>query len=351
MAGKLGRSTNKKTMKFLGGGLMTRPSNQVIDDLSDGKMYATDLANVEYYTTGAVKKSTGWFENPNRPDGSSTWLTQAVFSGTLTTAITDQYVDIAWKVTPGSTKAALTLYVSIGSMQYLDTLTAYIYADAAGTPASAIAASNTVVVRQETDASVSSVNYVQRFTFNDPETLTSGTPYWIVLRVVHETRDGVNVENDGTISYKGDTSLTTAANVKKNVSGAGWTNIGASGYPYYVLEASTPAVQGLWDVRSESGGTIGQDIVIFENGGLYPMTTPSTPTLSGWDAALTGATALGTGQNTLGDYKTLNNLHFFSDYSTNIQRVWNGAATYTMQQGYRPTFSLAHSASAESRNQ
>lgn len=347
MAGKLGRSTNQKTHINMMGGLATRPTDEIVEEISNGKVFLTDCSNIELFKTGSISMSTGWTANANRPDASSVWLSQTTSNTTITRTLSTTFDAICFKVTPASTKSALSLVVDLAFVGGVESVRVVIKSNSAGSPATTLATSNSVVVRQETDATGGGVLVKFKFIFNAPVALTSGTDYWICIEYYHETRDGVEISTNGTYAYAVDSALTTAANVKLTSNNySSFSNVGASGYPYYILEASTPAIQGLYNVLSETTGTIGQDIVAFQNGGLYAMTTPSAPTTSGWDAALTGATGLGAGQDVLGDYKTLNNLHFFSDYSTNIQRVWDAAASYTMQQGFRPTFTLAQSASA-----
>lgn len=346
MAGKLGRSKNQRTSINMAGGLATRPTNEMVEAMSDGKVFLTDCGNIELYKSGAMSRSTGFTPNANRPDASSVWMTQASqgASPSISTSVND-YVSVYFKITPGSTRKAHVLAFVGTVTPTAEQLVAYIYSNSGGLPSSVLATSEAIVVRQETDA-ISTQIINGKFIFNAPPTLTSGTDYWIRINLTRASNNGVAVTGDLTLVYLSNPALTTPTDVLTDPGNATRSNAGANGFPYYTLESATPAIQGLYNVLSESSGTIGQDIVAFQNGGLYPMTTPSAPTTSGWDAVLTGASALGAGQDVLGDYKTLNNLHFFSDYSTNIQRVWDAAASYAMVQGFRPTFSLAQSASA-----
>lgn len=352
MAGKLGRSKDLKVYRYAHGSLATRPTDELIEDLSKNKIFYTVAQNVENYKLGAIKKATGWTANANRPDASTAWMSQAVPNSTpYSEQSSGTFTAICFKVTPGSTRKALCVTLATLIWHGLDKIKVILKADNAGSPGTTVtnSTSSEIVFRQETDKTQSTpfTGYT-RYIWNSIPQLTSGTPYWVCVEFYRETRDGSVVS--GLTSKFGLTrnnGLVTASDVKITTNDySSFTNDGANGYPYFSLESSTVPMQGLYDVLSESGGTIGQEIVAFQGGALYAMTDPANPTTSAWDAALTGATGLGNDINKLGDYVTLNNLHFFSDYSTNIQRVWDAAASYTMQQGFRPTFSLAQSASA-----
>lgn len=343
MASKLGRSQSQKTFQSFTGGLLTRPDSEVIEQaMKNGKLYAIETANIELYKTGALKNSTGWTANSNRPDASSEWMTQAVSNGfgSVSTA-TNNYVTYYFRITPGSTRKSHVL--SVLNILYMPSsdVTAYIYSDSAGVPNTLLTTSNSLIVRLET-GNAGSLSFTQRFIFNAPVTLTSGTPYWIAIKLTRTQNDGLYVSGTIQNQYSVDTSLTTAANVKIDPGTGVLANAGASGFPYYVLESATVAIQGFWDIRSEASGTIGQDIVALQGGALYPMTTPSAPTTSGWDAALTSG--LGSGQDALGDHAVLNNVHYFTDYSNNIGRAWNASASYTIQQGWRATLTIGQTA-------
>lgn len=334
MGGKLGISTQERKFIDLRGGIASRPSDQLVEQLSKGKLFFTDARNVEYQKTGAIKSRRGYAQVGNRIDGGSAWVNTGTADTLYVVPTSTGVMALCQSFTPASTRKAAYATVipaTDGSIGVYINFRVVIKADSAGSPGATISggASNYINAIQ---ASYLGQLTPLTFVFPSAPTLTSGTTYWACLEMVLSTTDTSTV-GIGAFSSVGSFKWTT-----NNYSSFTTASLWTAGIQ---IESTTPAGQGLWDCRFESAGALAQSIVSNVAGSIYNLNSPSSP--GAWTAIATG---LQSGQNVLCDSAQLHNVRFFTDYANNNNRAWDGVVAGTpansmMVHGYRATFSAA----------
>lgn len=327
MGGKLGISTQERKFINLRGGIASRPSDQLIEQLSEGKLFFTDARNVEYQKTGAIKSRRGYSQIGNRIDAGSVWVT----TGAATTSLPEA-TDFAacQSFVPASTRNAAFITVTpfcVGDGQGLVTAKVVLKNNSAGSPGTTIATSNTLTIDNKVLSGLTPLTFV----FSTAPSLTSGTTYWACLEM---TRANSTITMGFGILGAGSGLKVTTDNYSSFVT------IGST-YMALSIESTTPVGQGLWDCRFESAGALAQSIVANVAGSIYNLNSPSSP--GAWTAIATG---LQSGQNVLCDSAQLHNVRFFTDYANNNNKAWDGVVAGTpaqsmMTHGYRATFSAA----------
>lgn len=334
MGGKLGISTQERKFVNLRGGIASRPSDQLIEQLSEGKLFFTDARNVEYQKTGALKSRRGYSQIGNRVDGSSAWVTTGSATDPLVAVSSSTLVAFCESFVPGSTRNVATIKSVITTDQITPTIAGTINArmvlkaNSAGSPGSTIATSNYI---NNINNLVLSQLIGFTFVFPTAPSLTSGTTYWACLEMV--------VSTVGMVAGIG--TLATLSSVKVTLNNYSSYQTFTDTSMAFTIESTTPVGQGLWDCRFESAGALAQSIVANVAGSIYNLNSPSSP--GAWTAIATG---LQSGQNVICDSAQLHNVRFFTDYANNSNRAWDGVVAGTpaqsmMTHGYRATFSAA----------
>lgn len=361
--GKYGRARVRKSFSWMGGGLVTLPSDNHIESMAKGKLYATRSDNTDYTKRGSVSKARGWTKQGANVDGASAYYTQTTSSSTIgpltqTPPQTGVVFAFASKFTAPASKSIASVEVKIASTNARGTLVARFGKESDGLGVYTGSASSPVTVTSDISSTTPML-----FTFPTPPSLVSGTVYYLYIELSIST-------------VQSSSATTTFAVYGQNSTGAGVTGTkdnwsSTVGFPgayeaYSKMYATTPVIGGLWDLRYEDAGVLSQYYAAACGGALYAG-DPSTVDGGGsWSGAI--ASGLASDKDSLYDMVMFKNIAFFTDYATNNNRAWDGVdgstrvdgtgiaygsptrAQSTMRHGYRPAFNFsANSATGSGR--
>lgn len=347
--GKHGRARQRKSYKFMDGGLVTLPDDSHVEMLGKGKLYATRATNVDFFRIGSAQKSRGWDNIGENIAGLAPYISNPLGNNSSLTSVngtTPTEIRLAKLITPASSKSVASVEFYGVTKEVTGTLYARIRADNAGEPGAVITDGESIGVPV---ANEPSPPFYRTLYFATPPALTSGTDYWLSLEV-----DVTAYQSLPRLIAQGLGSSTPGSSLQYWLSGA-WESWGASSSPYLKVLASTPPVLGLWDTRffDSANSELTQFYTAACSGGLYAG-DPDVVDIGGtWDDPI--ATGLASAADKLFDRKVLKNLAFFTDYAQHNNRVWDGFdgtdrdAPYTtasrdlstMTHGYRPAFEAA----------
>lgn len=325
-------SKARKTARynFLGGGLVTRPTNNYIAALNrEGKFFAADMSNLDTTKIAGLQKRHGYESVGSTAVSSATWTTQGDPPTTgITVALANSTTNVfCVKITAPSTAsiARVDADVNVSTGLGFTSAVCVIKSDSAGSPGTTLATSGNV-------AAGFGPGLVPSYYFSAPVSLTSGADYWFCFQI---TTNALATANSLSLTVNG---TTTAATVKYSTGGySGYTTNSAFTTRLSIQTTSKP-VLGIYDYRPQSGGSITQFPMVAVAGSLYYYSGGSYTSIK---------SGLASTINLLYDFSTLKNLLFSCDYATSNNQAWDGAASATMTHGYRGTMSaLAQSASA-----
>lgn len=309
------------------GGWNTRNTPLFVLDGSNGPMQSPDLLNCDFLYSQGVQKRLGKTKVGNNVGGGSAWVDFSTYDLARNTASpnypTYSFMSICFKVVPGSTKnvAAVSAYFGINIASTLTKVRCVIKSNLAGSPGGTISGGESSYFNGMYP--IVSAGRAVRLLFPGVPSLTSGTTYWLCFEIFSNVSQAA-----ATFSTARNTSFTTAADVQISFDNyTTFTNDGAVGRGAYLLEATTPAMQGLYDYRwKDASGAINQDVMAVSAGGIYYKDG------SNWTALKTG---LANGQDYIYDFATYKNHLYMCDYSQSNSQVWDSQATGTMAHGYR----------------
>lgn len=326
-------SKARKTARynFLGGGLVTRPTNNYIAALNrEGKFFATDMSNFDTTKISGLRKRLGYESVGGAAVSSATWTTQGDPATTsITFALANSATNVfCIKITAPSTASIARVDIPASSTLNVSALLSavcVIKSDSAGSPGTTLATSGNV-------APGWAAATMPSFYFSAPVSLTSGTDYWFCIQL---TTGATATETGLTVFFPG---TTTAATVKYSTAGySGYTTNTAFTATFSAQTTARP-VLGIYDYRTTTSGTVTQIPVVAVAGSLYYYSGGVYTSIK---------SGLASTVNLLYDFATLKGLLFSCDFATSNNQAWDGAASATMTHGYRGTMSaLGQSASA-----
>jgi hypothetical protein len=316
----------KESEKFqlfsnLNGGLSTRPTPLLVE--AGKKMQSPDLKNVNFFRTGGISKRLGKTQEGDTLTATATF-SQAGTDTIQFAAISDRTLLAApftttGAVTLGSVEVQIAAEFSVGEV----TAELRIYTDSTGSPGTLLATiGSTILASSTTPASV---------TFSGATaSLSATTAYWVVVSL----NDGVTPASY-VRRFKGQAGTSTKYSTNN---GSSWV---AAPYDMYFKAYSTAVstiVQGLYDFRPSPSTR--QQLAV-SGGNLYKRNKSGTAFINTWTSLYASMTL---GQDVLSSFATLKDYAFVSNFANGASRVWDGAAAYTIKQGFRATFSAAASA-------
>ncbi len=313
----------------LNGGLVDRPTPLIIDSNTDKRMPSPALKNVDFFATGGIDKRLG-----KTLQGSA--LASTAYQSQLTEDLTVSLVAvgeevIAQKITTGAAVSVQSMTVKAACLTALGgpiSANCLIFTDVAGSPGVQVANGASTAQAMADSATPGLVT----FNFPTPPSLSGATVYWFLFDF--STAPGDTAYMKATAGVAG--------NVKTDADYAStWASLSRDLYYTITSTATGTVVQGVYDYRFGSAST--QRIMAAMGGTLFYHARNATPLTGAWTSLTTG---LGSGQDVLFDFVTLKNLLITSDYGNATQRVWDGAAAYTIAQGFRATFTTTRSTAA-----
>ncbi len=328
----LPKGRKAKKYDFLGGGLVTRPDDRYVNLLNDkGHFYSPSETNAQFTKIASMQKRLGYTQNGSDVQN-AVWYNP----GTGTTdasavgGVAGQVLALCFKITAGSSASILfvkSFLYGNGTLAFgvaTKNIKCVIKADSTGSPGTTLGTSNALTDGLEiSDVAIAAPSF---FYFPTPIPLTNGVDYWFC--------------------FQADISLTNAALAFRGASGSGTTKVTGNNYstfstvsftPSLIIYTSQKPILGLYDYRPQAAGVITQFPMTACNGSLYYFSAGAYTSI---------ASGLGATANLLYDFSTLKNLLFSCDYATSNNQCWDGAAAATMTHGYRPTVTIAQSASA-----
>lgn len=305
----------------MGGGLVTRPSDNHIEGLAKGKLYGIDLGNSEYQELGSLQKRDQlYLANPSSGQNVGVVDARLAITVTDTKITTDNYATFSAYVSPATSTAANTVAVCFKFTAGASRSVAYVrFNQNFAIPSSiwknikvafrAAGANPGAVVGQSSDITVDAYDVPANYNtwwyyFPTPPALVSGTDYWVCFQA------------DSSASGQTFTIATPSA-----------SNIFTTQVPNH----------GLYDYKVTAAGVTTQFPMAMEGDTLYYNNG------SGYTSLTTG---LASTSNDLFDFETMKNILFVSDNATTKNLMWDGAQSTTSTAGYRGTFSIGQSASA-----
>lgn len=309
------------------GGWNPRSTPLHVRDFGGAPMQSPDLKNCDFFYHSAVSKRLGKAQWGNSVDGGVPYVTQttnntAEFFDPTGADVTAQ----CFKFVPGASKSVASARISLQThiSQPFTLFRFTIRADAAGDPGA--------VLTNGTSVSVTSlIPWVGakkdiELSFPIAPALTSGTTYWLCAEMTTDA----SVEPDAwaTGRNSGSTTPTDVKGTRDNYST--FVNLGAAGEGYYVIEATSPPILGLFDYKREESGTVFQNVLAAVNGSIYYQNDPDNP--AAWTSIQSG---LATAQDDIYDFLAFKGLAFSCDHATNLNRVWDSSSTGMMVHGYR----------------
>lgn len=318
-----GRANGRKKFNWMGGGLVTRPTDVHVERLSKGKLYGIDLGNAEYQRLGSLtKRDQLYLVTPS--SGSNVGAVDARLGITVTDTkvTTDNYATFAAYTPPATSTAANTVAVCYKFTASATRSIAFVKIEVDFTVATniwknikvvfrAAGANPGAVVGQSSNVSVDGYDYsttgmpVFYFYFPTPVALSSGTDYWLCFQA--------------DASGAGQTFETTIT----EASALFTTNAPTHGIFDYTTNDSSGAVQTAMEV-------IG-DTIYYNNGVSYTSLVTGLAASSAQD---------------LFDFQIMKNILFIADNATTKNLIWDQAQSTTSTHGYRGTFTIGQSASA-----
>lgn len=306
----------------LNGGLSTRPTPLLVE--AGKKMQSPDLKNVNFFRTGGISKRLGKTQQGNSLlSGNISQTTSDALGSVGVTALTSTQLYLT-SVTAGSSfslSSAITkLYIATGTSA---TVSFVVWSDSAGTPLASLGGSDSQVL---TTTALSDV----LFTFSTPVSIVSGSTYWVGIKVEY-------IAAPATVAFSVRNSPATGAK-QSSTNGVSWSAaVKAMYYVGYSSSAGSP-IQGIYDFRPTP--TTRQQLAV-TNGSLYKRDKSGSSFVNTWTSLYASFTA---GQDVLSSFATLKDYAFVSNYANGTNRVWDGAAAYTIKQGFQATFSASAAA-------
>lgn len=369
---KHGRARERKTYKWMGGGLITLPSDSHIDAMSKGRLYATRAENVDYFRRGSVSKARGWTQKGDRVDAGSAYASQPINTDgygsnrilVLVGSAVPRYLNIGQPfTTPATSKDIASITLDVFISNFTGTLKYSLWTEAAGSPVAKIAETRAMSVN--TPAAVS-IYGKYKLDFDTPPSLSAGTTYFVSADLYVTSQPYTSGTSMFSLNGKGNYPTPSTAKVNNRTEGEWHTPLSIFGNTsdiFFEIAATSPPVLGLWDMRFEDSG-IFQYYGASCDGSLWAGDPDSVDAGGAWDDNLavpssTGPIFTGTASTSadLADMKMFKNYAFFCDNAQHGNRVWDGvdgstrspAATYgnpsraesTMAHGYRPSFTGA----------
>lgn len=330
----MSRDAQVSIFRNLNGGLDTRSTPLVIESGSEKKMLSPALRNVDFFRTGSIAKRLGKTKQGDSiPFGGGG---NSILNSQTTITSTDQsdssvggYLAIAQKFVPGSSVSIPQVTVKIGlkdsaaSVGTSYSVVAEIWSNSGGVPSVSLGTSNALSIVSQSGSN----SQFQTFIFSTPVAVTSGTTYWMVIKVGTPTVGSTRI-------YTG-LNVAASDNVVETINaGAVWATPAQLALTdmYFIiyLFSTSSAVQGVYDYRFSSAST--QKAMVVADGAMYAK----TPSAYNVGSAL--VSGLSSGQDNLWAFATLKDYLFSLDNGNNPGRVWNGAASYTTKLGFQATF-------------
>lgn len=314
-------ATKFELLSNLNGGLSTRPTPLLVE--AGKKMQSPDLKNVNFFKTGGISKRLGKTQEGDTLTSSQT-ISQPTYDalGGLNSASGLAQYYLYTFTAPASfsiSSATIKAYKFSGTDCSAEIV---VWSDSAGSPGVQLGAS-----AAQTISSVGITDYF--FTFGSPVAITSGTVYWIGIKATFADASSI-------VSFSVRSS--PASGSKSSTDGTTWSVATRALYIQAYGSASGYIVQGIYDFRPSP--TTRQQIAV-ANGILYKRDKSGSSFVNTWTSLYASFTA---GQDVLSSFATLKDYAFVSNYANGVSRVWDGAAAYTIKQGFQATFSAAAAA-------